>query len=211
MGSKLPYLPTPGTIPKVLDKIVEARVPDRFTLDFLGTKLGFKGGNARPIIPFLKRLGFLRDDGSTTEIYTRFRMESERGKAMAEAMQTGFSEIFERNEYAYDLDRKNLKDLVYSITGAEKGNSASECIVSSFMNLLDYADFESEDEEGSKPLEDDGSKQIERVYEGERQENHYRSDRTLSLGYNININLPETTNVDVYNAIFEAIDKKLIK
>ena len=56
MSTKLPYLASPGTIKTVLDKIIEARTPDRFTYDFLETKLGAKGGSARAVIPLLKRI-----------------------------------------------------------------------------------------------------------------------------------------------------------
>jgi hypothetical protein len=102
LSVKLPYLTTPGSAPKILNKIIEARTPERFTLDFLETKLGFKGGSSRPIIPLLKRIGFLTDDGVPTEIYRQFRNESTRGKAMANALQIGYSEIFAMNEYAQD-------------------------------------------------------------------------------------------------------------
>lgn len=112
MVQKLPYMATPGTISKVLDKIIEAKTPERFTIDFLGTKLGFKGGSSRPIIPLLKRIGFLTEDGTPTEVYRRFRTESSRGAAMAEALRIGYREAFERNEYASDLDRKGFAELV---------------------------------------------------------------------------------------------------
>ena len=145
MSQKLPYLPSPGTVPKVLDKIIEAKTPERFTIDFLGTKLGFKGGSSRPIIPLLKRLGFLQDDGTPTDLYKRFRTESGRGAAMAEALRSGYGELYERNEYIHDAERKVIKDIVYEITGAEKGNTASESIVATFCNLREYADFDAED------------------------------------------------------------------
>ena len=72
MASKLPYLASPGLIPKILGKIQEARRPERFTQDFLETKLGFGGGSARAIIPLLKRTGFLSSDGTPTRLYDQF-------------------------------------------------------------------------------------------------------------------------------------------
>ena len=44
MASKLPYIATPSVIVKIVNKIKEAKTPDRFTYDFLETKLGCKGG-----------------------------------------------------------------------------------------------------------------------------------------------------------------------
>ena len=210
MSQKLPYLPSPGTVPKVLDKIIEAKTPERFTIDFLGTKLGFKGGSSRPIIPLLKRLGFLQDDGTPTDLYKRFRTESGRGAAMAEALRSGYGELYERNEYIHDAERKVIKDIVYEITGAEKGNTASESIVATFCNLREYADFDAEDMDIDRRLPVSISREDQNK---ENSDEHGTSnvERRFGLSYTININLPETTDVAVYNAIFEAIDGKLLK
>ena len=211
MSSKLPYLVSPGTVPKVLEKIIEAKTPERFTVDFLGTRLGFKGGNARPIIPLLKRLGFLSEDGTPTDVYRKFRTESGRGAAMAVAMRRGYDEVFSRNEYAHDLSRQGLKDLVYEITGAEKGNTASEAIVSTFFNLKDYAEFDAVDEEAPEKPPEKPQGETSYAPPPQQAEQPDTVRNTFGLGYTININLPETTDVEVYNAIFEALDNKLLK
>lgn len=54
MVGKLPYMLSVGLIPKIFEKIQNARRPDRFTQDFLETKLGHSGGSARAIIPLAK-------------------------------------------------------------------------------------------------------------------------------------------------------------
>lgn len=214
MTGKMPYLPSPGAVTRVLDKIIEAKTPDRFTVDFLGTRLGFKGGAARPIIPLLKRLRFLGDDGVPTELYKKFRTESGRGAAMAQGMRAAYDELFSRNEFAHDLDRSGLKDLVYEITGAEKGNTASESVVATFWNLKEYADFEGEDIFDGRSDGAIEASQIDVMHDVQPRDRGSASEsrgRAFNLGYTININLPETTNVEVYNAIFEAIDRKLLK
>ena len=52
MAQNLPYVLVGGTLTKILEKVRSASVPERFTQDFLSTKLGFKGGNARAVIPY---------------------------------------------------------------------------------------------------------------------------------------------------------------
>ncbi len=47
---KIPYMSAPGSVGKILDKIKDAGTPETFNADFLGTKLGFKGGNYRTFI-----------------------------------------------------------------------------------------------------------------------------------------------------------------
>jgi hypothetical protein len=84
METKLPYVVQPGSIKKILEKIKEAKTPDRFTTDFLDTKLGFRGGNYRQFIPLAKnsrcskamerRPNFIRD----FEIRPRARQQSPR-------------------------------------------------------------------------------------------------------------------------------------
>ena len=94
MASKLPYVNQPGSIVKILSKIKEAKTPDRFTQDFLETKLGCRGGNYRQFIPLAKRLSLLNTDGSPTELYKKFRNESTSGSALAESLRAGLPRDF---------------------------------------------------------------------------------------------------------------------
>ena len=68
---------------KILEKVRSAQTPERFTQDFLATKLGFRGGNPRQFIPLAKRLGFIGSDGRPSEIYNRFRNAATSKAAMA--------------------------------------------------------------------------------------------------------------------------------
>lgn len=68
MTTKLPYVAQPSLMTKIFAKVQEAKAPDRFTADFLGTKLGFKGGNYRQFISLAKKLSFLNSDGTPTDL-----------------------------------------------------------------------------------------------------------------------------------------------
>jgi hypothetical protein len=59
--SNIPYMRAYGNITKTLHAIQKAQTLDRFTTDFLETKLSLKGGSARPVIPFPKKTGFLAE------------------------------------------------------------------------------------------------------------------------------------------------------
>jgi hypothetical protein len=67
-----PFMNAHGLVTKIFDKIIEASQPERFTLDFLKTKLGFDSGSSRPVIPLLKKLGFIGSDGAPTPLYAKF-------------------------------------------------------------------------------------------------------------------------------------------
>ena len=108
MADNLPYMVSPGAIPKILEKIQHARRPERFTQDYLETILGFASSSARPIIPLLKRIGFLNADGTPTRLYDQFRNPDSQGTAMAEALRIGYKELYDRNEYVHAITRDKL-------------------------------------------------------------------------------------------------------
>lgn len=214
-----PFINSTGLISKILEAISTAQTPARFTQDFLGTKLGYASGSAKPIIPLLKRIGFLSNDGTPTELYSRFRSASERGAAMSEAMRLGFAELYERNEYVHDLPREKLRDLVIQVTGASKDNSIVPAIVGTFLALKEFADF---DATAASPASDgrrrgDDLRVIEDVQYEDRTHERRQSPPpqdggiSMNLGYTINLNLPESTNPEVFNAIFKALRENLLK
>lgn len=201
-----PFINSTGLIGKIFEKIQQAKVPPRYTTDFQATVLGFGSGSARPFIPFLKRLGFIQSDGTPTDLYTRFRNSDSSGAAMAEAMRIGFADIFQKNEFANDLSDDKLKNLVVEVTGKEPNDGTVTAIVSSFKACKQLADFEGVDltkKERVEPLEI--SKSLVKHDPSKQKSTH-----DIRIGYTININLPETTNVEVYNAIFASIKQNLL-
>jgi hypothetical protein len=103
MAESIPYIQAYGNLTKALERIRDAQTPPRFTQDFLETKLNLKGGSARPVIPFLKRTGFLAPDGAPTELYRRFRgTPDQSGAAVAEALKIGYAPLYAVNEYVHD-------------------------------------------------------------------------------------------------------------
>ena len=105
----LPYVTAHGNITKVLDKIKSAETPPRFTQDYLATTLDLPGGTPKPVIPFLKRTGFLGSDGAPTDLYKRFRNKAQQGAAAAEALRLGYKALYEINEYVHDAKDDDLK------------------------------------------------------------------------------------------------------
>lgn len=88
-----PFMNATGLVTKILDRAIQAAQPERFTQDFLATKLGFGSGSAKPFIPLLKRIGFLGTDGIPTKLYSQFRNPDTRAAAMAEALKIGYRDL----------------------------------------------------------------------------------------------------------------------
>jgi len=221
MSAKLPYMVSPGLIPKILTKIQEARKPERFTQDFLETKLGFAGGSARAILPLLKRMGFLNSDGTPTALYDRFRNIDTQPAAVAEGIRSAFAELFDRNRYAGDLSKDKLKALVMEVTGAAHDDRTVELSVSTFLKLKELADFDASLPTSGNGGADDGlgspvvtiprsQPSITEVGRGAPLAAE-SADVGLNLAYTINLVLPETANPEVFNTIFKSLRENLLK
>lgn len=206
MTTKLPYVNQPGSMVKILEKIQSAKTPDRFTLDFLETKLGFKGGNYRQFIPLAKKLGLLNSDGSPSDLYKRYRNVDSAKASVAQALRNGYREVFERNEYAGSLDKDKFKGLVVEITGLDSGDRVVQLICQTFDSLKKLADFEaalpSKEEAVAPPKTDEPLA-----------DSRSASHRKLAVGlsYTINLVLPKTEDPAVFNAIFKSLRDNLLR
>ena len=211
MPSKLPYMLSVGLISKIMEKIQQARRPDRFTQDFLETKLGHSGGSARAIIPLLKRIGFLGSDGAPTQLYDQFRNTETQGTAIAQGLQTGFRDLFDRNEYVYELNREKLTSLIVEVTGGTRKEGKTLAIVRTFLALNELADFEGNG--GLQESEQSIPTRSESLPAPVGSDPVIGADDSVDLrvSYTINLNLPETTDPNVFNAIFVALRENLLK
>ena len=210
MSIELPYMNSTGTLPKILNKIIEASVPESFNSDFLGTKLGFSGGNQRTFIRWAKQCGFLTPDGTPTQVYKNFRNPDTKGAAMANALKTGYNELFTRNAYAQELLNKDLTQLVSEITGNPHDNGTVRLIVRSFSNAKDFADFESKTkiQEQSKLKLKDAKTDFKQVTTFQPLEDS--NSVKLGLNYTINLVLPKTDDPAIFDAIFKSLKENLI-
>jgi len=207
----LPYIPASGTLKKALDRLVEASRPDKFNYDFLENVLKLKGGSARAAVPILKRTGFLSSDGSPTDLYARFRTEGGRGAAALQALRIGFPEIFKRSEYAHSVDDTKLRDIIVEITGLKPSDTVAQAIKGTFNVIKGYipagmdlgaTDDEAAPEESASVAET----QSHSMPGGRSNQRHGQ----LGLTYNINVVLPETSDMRVLNAIFRSLKDNLL-
>jgi hypothetical protein len=208
MSTKLPYINQPGSIAKIFEKVRHAQTPERFTGDFLETKLGFRGGNYRQFIPLAKKLGYLGTDGRPTDIYKSFRNPATSKTAAAQALRIGYKDLFERNEYANNLSKDDLKGLVVEITGLDSRNRIVQLVCQTFESLKKLADFETSlatekseprsDEQTRKPVLEEDDRSMARGLD-------------LNLSYIINLVLPKTDDPAVFNAIFRSLRDNLLR
>lgn len=201
-----PYTGSPGVLKRVLEKIPDCEKPSVFNTDFLATVLNATGGAARPIPPILKAVGFLSQSGSPTELYSQFQTEAGRAAAAIQALKNGFGEVFRRNQYAHRADKAALTDIVVAVTGLPKKDVVVNYITNTFQVFQEFGKGFREDqavpekEPDALPRETSAAASLA----GDS------PIKGMHLAYNINIILPETTNVEVYNAIFRSLKGNLL-
>lgn len=203
-----PYVMATGTLKSVLEKIKKAAVPPRFTQDFLVTKLGFKGsGSTKAIIPFFKKIGLLGSDGIPTSLYEKFRDPDPQkaGFAIAESMKVGYTDLYERDEYFHDLDKNKTKDFLVTATGSDPKNASINSLNNTLEVLKSFANFDRK----SATVEDDN--QIEKTKQIPKATPAAKSSKSdFNISYTINLNLPETSDPAVFDAIFKSLKEHIL-
>lgn len=205
----LPYVTATGNIEKALKGIKAAATPDSVSQDFVKTILGIKGGSGNQMTAYLKKIGFATVDGTPTDLYKKFRNSATEGWAAAQALRTGYAPLFVRNEYMYKLDDEELKGLVIEETGAEEDSSTVPLILACIKQLKKIAKWEqagASASAGEAPADHSAPH-----HGGGPREPHHDSARPFTLGYNINLNLPATSDPAVFNAIFRALKEHLLR
>jgi hypothetical protein len=198
----LPYTTSPGVLKRALDGVAVSEKPTVFNRDFVNTVLGLTGGASMPIIPIFKATGLVSQSGVPTELYSQFQTEGGRANAALQAQKNGFPELFKRNQYANRTDEKTLTDLIVSVTGLPRSERIVGYIRSTFQLFQDIA-RNAREETVSAPSDPVTQVPVISLPKNE-------SQNSLGLIYNINVVLPETTNIEVYNAIFKSLKGNLL-
>ncbi len=206
---KPPYVLAPSLIAPILDAIKKASVPPNFTTDFLQTKLGFKTSSANAMIPLLKKLGFLTQDGIPTENYKKYRHSIHGPSTLAAAIRAAYKELFLANEYANQLSRGEVEEIVKTMTGAKEDSRVVAAIAATFDELCKLADFETEPYTAEPQPEVIAVKSEEKTPMIPPQVPAFHGKK-LNLSYTINLNLPATTDIEVFNAIFKSLKEHLL-
>jgi hypothetical protein len=171
--------------------------------------LKIKGGSGRATIPILKRMGFITSEGVPTELYNRFKTDGGRSAAALQGLKNGWAEIFKRSEYAHVAGDDKVKDIIVQITGLPKNDPVATAIRSTFNVVRNYVTAGTE--VLSDSTEAEGPQEEQRAAERLSQNERSNEPGGIRLAYNINIVLPETSDLSVLNAIFRSIKENLLR
>ena len=194
-----PYMISNNKISPIIEKIQLAARPQKFTIEVLRS-LGFTSTNDRAFIPLAKKLGFLADDGTPTALYDQLRDKNAAKLVLAVQIKSLYSELYAINVEIHNASETEIKGAIGRVTG--KDEEGVSRIYNTFKALCKNADFTgityvAEPEE----MEMDDKKEADT--------DAFISPTSPQFHYNIQIHLPATTDISVYNAIFRSLKDNL--
>jgi hypothetical protein len=195
-------LPT-NRIPDLFSKIRDGQAPERFTNQLL-KDWGFSSTNDRAFVSLLKALDFLTSDGKPTQRYHDYRDHSRSKAVMGQALRETYGDLFLIKENPTPSDRSAVQGKFKSFHNAN--DNLSGLMTKTFFGLLALADLsgKAESTTASKTLESN-------VEVGASvHESRVPSKGAVGLHYNIQVHLPATKDVEVYNAIFKSLREHLL-
>lgn len=202
------YLNSVKNLPSMMKKIVDGTAPEKFTRDHL-KKLGFTSSYDLPILGILKELGFLSESGAPTQRYHDYRNTSKSKKVLGEALRDAYSEIFHINEKPSSADKTAIAGLFKSTHNVS--DQVAGFMANTFLSLLDMADIT--ESGSSKKKEKPKEEEEPQDEEGDLSKNKNKPPKNPivpNLRYNIEIHLPATKDIEVYNSIFKSLKQNLL-
>ncbi len=201
MPDSYPYTVSNNKIPAIFSKIRSAAKPTKFTHEFL-KQLGFPSSNDRAVLSILKGLGFLSADGSPTAYYDRLRDSTDWDFVLGERMRVLYEDIFKINTALYNESDSEIKGAIARVTGKEEASVAR--YTATFKTLAGLAKFGESPK--TKTKADDSAKKEPQSDAPPRSP----KESLIEFAHNIQIHLPATTDVAVYNAIFKSVRENLM-
>lgn len=203
MAASLPYLSSNKNIEHLFNSIGSAKVPDRFTQEFLGSTIGLTGSNDRQMIALLKALRFLDQSGAPTAAYRLLKSRDTAKQALAQGIRDAYAPLFAANETANELANEKLKGLVSQVAGTD--DDMTSRIVGTLSALIRQADFSSVTNDRAKAAAQE-ERPTEPVSPSPAPVSSGRGMRP-EFHYNLQIHLPNNATEEVYLNIFNALRK----
>lgn len=194
------YTVYPGKIKTYFARFQEVGIPDKVNREWL-TSLGFKSGNDYYIIRVLRALEFIDDSNEPTELWKRYKENTNAPSVLAEGICRGYSDLFDIYKDAHRRNREAL--CAYFISKTGKAKSTANYMARTFINLCRLAEFEEAPRpEMRKEIPISRAPEVPLVPE--------RGVNVPEVHLNIQLHLPVTSDMAVYDALFESLKKHML-
>jgi hypothetical protein len=200
------YIQVYGQLPAIMKRISEGQAPEKFTRQYL-KDIGFSSANYHALIPLLKTLGFLSADGGPTSRYHEYRDASQSRRVLGEALLDSYSDLFTIKASPTAADRGLIEGKFKSTHNAT--DRTAKLMASTFFALLGLADLNGPSKkDSSKDKAGPQQEPSEGPVEDKNSQSRYHS--LPGLHYTIQIHLPATKDIEVFNSIFKSLREHLI-
>lgn len=205
---------SPAQIKEFLRTLQEGQAPAKFTREFL-RDIGFTSSNHLAFIPLLKGLGFLSPDGVPTQRYREFLDSTRWNDVLADAVKEAYSDLFIIKSRPTRNDKKAIAGKYKSATNCS--DIVADRMANTFLALLDVA--------GDDALYKNGVREADKQTPSENHNSirileplalaepalvkNLKERDSINFCYNIQIHLPPTKDIEVYNAIFKSLKEHI--
>lgn len=200
MGLTNAYSVAAGRIPDLFTKIKDGQAPDQLSHRLL-KDWRFTSSNDRAFIPLLKAIGFLSPDGNPTSRYHDYRDHSRSKAVMAAALREAYGDIFLIKAHPTEADKAAIEGKFKSYHNVS--DNVATLMTRTFLALLPLADLKAT---GTTPK----PKKVKEDVLPKENEKVPSVGRATDFHYNIQVHLPATKDVEVYNAIFKSLREHLV-
>jgi Family of unknown function (DUF5343) len=204
------YLTSLKNLGGILNSIIGAQAPDKFTTRFLES-LGYSSAPDRLVIGVLKSLGFLADDGRPLQRYFDYLDQSRSAIVMAEGVKEAYADLFKVNKAADKLSKVDIFNKLKTLTQGQYSEAVLNKMSTTFSSLCSHADFDAMPI-AIEPIEVSLANDDSQVPPSTSTPSAGITRGAFSIGglvYNIELVLPESRDPKVYDALFESLRKHL--
>jgi hypothetical protein len=199
MADTYPYVLNNGKISKLLEAVGNAAKPPRFSYEFL-KNIGFPSSNDRAFVSLFRHLGLINENSAPTAPYDEIRDETRRPYALGDRIKEAYADLFAINTNIHKATDAEIRAAISRVTGKDAEYVARA--YNTFKALLSLAKLDDPPTKGA-PIEKEPSAQAAAPLP--TVPSSVDEKRAPSLNYNIEIHLPATTDISVYNAIFKSM------
>ncbi len=196
MQGKFPYTSAPNSLRKFLKGIPDKAVPPKVTKQYLQS-IGLKSKADPTIIPVLKSVELIDGSGVPTNAFRDFRDESKGPPILATLIRKKYEDLYSTYEDAHVQNDDNLAN--FFKVKSELGPRAINYQIATFKTLCEFADFKA----GGAPVVGQASQTPT--------SRTSQADLLPGIHLSLEIHLPESKDPAVYDLIFQAIAKHVLK
>jgi hypothetical protein len=198
------YTVVPNNLEKLLTQIPSLGTPEKANSTWLGT-IGMRGGNDRSMLRVLKALGAVAPDGTPTDLWKALRAK-DRPKVGA-AIKAMYADLWSVYPDADQKDTEALTSFFRSTT--ELGDEAQKLSVRTFKVLCGFGDFAAGPVDANEVPNTADTGSVGRAGQRDpvlqRTPGNGPTGAGVALTVNIQLQLPPSTDGEVYDKLFAAM------